>query len=108
MAPSSAQTSPSQMAMKAPSTQPSIACGPPIAMTTRGKVMNGPTPIMFIMLSERALPKLTCRVRATGDCAAVGLVEFPEEFCMKQALEESGNAWKRRRIRGRAAQLVRL
>src|SRR5277367_5653795 len=73
MAPSSAQTSPSQMAMNAPSTQPSIACGPPIAMTTSGRVMNGPTPIMFIMLSESALPKLTWRVRDTGDDDGGGL-----------------------------------
>src|ERR1039458_231806 len=34
-APSSAQTSPSQTARTAPSTQPSMACGPPITVTIR-------------------------------------------------------------------------
>ena len=33
-----------------------MACEPPMATTTSGRVMNGPTPIMFIMFSEMALP----------------------------------------------------
>ncbi len=63
------------MAMKAPSAHPSIACGPPMAMTTSGRVMNGPTPIMYIMLSESALPKLTWRVRA-GEVSKCGWFGF--------------------------------
>jgi hypothetical protein len=54
-APSSAQIKPSQMAKMAPRIHPSIACGPPIAATIRGMVMNGPTPIMSIMFSVVAL-----------------------------------------------------
>ena len=38
-----------------------------MAMTTSGSVMNGPTPIMFIMLSESALPKLTWRVSPASE-----------------------------------------
>ena len=99
MAPSSAHTSPSQMAMKAPSTQPSIACGPPMAMTTSGRVMNGPTPIMFIMLSDSALPKLTWRVSFTGGSflADRGTSRWFEEFCMERA-EGSGETASARAV----------
>ncbi len=51
------------MAKIAPRIQPSIACGPPIALTIKGMVMNGPTPIMSIMLSAVALPSPTPRIR---------------------------------------------
>ncbi len=61
-APNSAQTRPSQMANKAPRIQPSMACGPPIALTINGIVMNGPTPIMSIMFSAVALPRLIPRM----------------------------------------------
>ena len=54
-APSSATTRPSHIARPAPATHPSIACGPCIAATTSGSVMNGPTPIMSSMFSETAL-----------------------------------------------------
>ena len=63
-APSSAQTSPSQIASTAPSTHPSIACGPPITVTISGIVINGPTPIMSIMFSAvaepRPMPRTSC------------------------------------------------
>src|SRR5580692_8786456 len=62
-APSSAQTRPSHMAKIAPKTQPSMACGPPIALSISGMVMNGPTPIMSIMLSAVALPNPIPRMR---------------------------------------------
>src|SRR5260370_16744169 len=62
-APNSAQPSPSHTANKAPAIQPSMACGPPIAPKMRGIVMNGPTPIMSIMLSAVALPRPMPRMR---------------------------------------------
>ena len=72
-APSSAQTSPSQIAKNAPSTQPIIACGPPIADTIRGIVIKGPTPIMSIMFSavadERLMP------RTSGESLSESVVE---------------------------------
>ncbi len=43
------------MAKMAPRIQPSMACGPPIAPTISGMVMNGPTPIMSIMFRAVAL-----------------------------------------------------
>ena len=43
-APSSAQTSPSSSAMIAPTTQPRMAWGPPMAAMISGIVMNGPMP----------------------------------------------------------------
>ena len=43
--------------------QPSMACGPPAAAMTSGRVMNGPTPIMSIMFSvvasARPMPRTT-------------------------------------------------
>src|SRR2546430_183783 len=62
-APNSAHTRPSQTANSAPAIHPSIACGPPIALTISGMVMNGPTPIMSIMLSAVALPRPIPRIR---------------------------------------------
>src|SRR5271165_1313053 len=61
-APSSAQTSPSHRASTAPTIQPSMAWGPPAALTIRGMVMNGPTPIMSIMFSVVALAKPMPRI----------------------------------------------
>ena len=43
-----------EMLDAAPSTHPSMACGPPAAITISGMVMNGPTPIISIMLSAVA------------------------------------------------------
>src|SRR5216117_2920012 len=60
---SSLQTRPSHNARIAPSTQPSMHCGPPIAAMISGIVMNGPTPTMLLMLSAVAssVPKLRTR-----------------------------------------------
>ena len=41
---------PSAMAMTAPTSQPSNAWGPPIAVIMSGRVMNGPVPTMLDML----------------------------------------------------------
>ena len=61
-APSSANTSPSHIASAAPATHPRIACGPCMAATTSGSVMNGPTPIMSSMFSETALDRPMPRI----------------------------------------------
>ncbi len=65
-APSSAHTRPSHMAKIAPRIQPSMACGPPMALTISGMVMNGPTPIMSIMFSAVALQTPMPRIRVWG------------------------------------------
>src|SRR6266852_162414 len=62
-APNSAHTRPSQTANRAPKIQPSMACGPPIALIIKGMVMKGPTPIMSIMFRAVALPRPTPRMR---------------------------------------------
>src|SRR5208337_599754 len=72
-APNSAQTSPSHSASTAPTIQPSIACGPPAALTISGMVMNGPTPIMSIMFSVVAPASPTPRI--SSGCSA-GLLCF--------------------------------
>src|ERR1035437_5785468 len=72
-APNSAQTNPSQRAKTAPNFQPSMACGPPAALTINGMVMNGPTPIMSIMFSVVAPASPTPRI--SSGCAA-GLLWF--------------------------------
>src|SRR5664280_3272138 len=72
-APNSAHTNPSQRAKTAPKIQPSMACGPPAALTIRGMVMNGPTPIMSIMFSVVAPASPTPRI--SSGCAA-GLLWF--------------------------------
>src|ERR1041384_5424956 len=56
-APSSLQIMPSEMVITRATSQPSIACGPPSAESRRGIVMNGPMPIMFVMLSAVASSK---------------------------------------------------
>src|SRR5271165_6826263 len=61
-APNSAQISPSHSASTAPTIQPSMACGPPAALTISGMVMNGPTPIMSIMFSVVAPASPTPRM----------------------------------------------
>src|SRR5271166_2486943 len=67
-APSSAQTRPSQSASTAPTIQPSMACGPPAALTISGRVMNGPTPIMSIMFSVVA--PASPRPRMSSGCGS--------------------------------------
>jgi hypothetical protein len=53
-----------------------MACGPPIALNTSGMVMNGPTPIMSIMLSAVALPSPIPRIKP------VELESFCERDCI--------------------------
>src|SRR5579872_3849269 len=53
---------PSHTANAAPRIHPSMACGPPIALTISGIVMNGPTPTISIMLSAAALPNPMPRI----------------------------------------------
>src|ERR1035441_3015074 len=72
-APNSAQTRPSHRAKTAPKTQPSMACGPPAALTISGIVMNGPTPIMSIMFSVVAPASPTPRI--SSGCSG-GLLWF--------------------------------
>src|SRR5208337_2980729 len=67
-APNSAQISPSHSASTAPAIQPSIACGPPAAVTISGRVMKGPTPIMSIMFSVVAPASPTPRM--SSGCGA--------------------------------------
>src|SRR5271165_3471925 len=69
-APNSAQISPSHSASTAPTIQPSMACGPPAALTISGMVMNGPTPIMSIMFSVVAPASPTPRM-SSGCCAGL-------------------------------------
>src|SRR5215212_2835096 len=45
---------PSGMTIRRATIQPIIACGPPSAVISKGMVMNGPTPIMLVMLSAVA------------------------------------------------------
>src|SRR5437588_5998128 len=63
---------PSHSAKSAPSTQPSMACGPPMAPMMSGMVIKGPTPIMSIMFSAVALvsesPRTSCGVLADSGC----------------------------------------
>ena len=59
-------------ASPAPRTQPSIACGPPMAATISGSVMNGPPPIMSSMFSATA----PGRFRLRESCASLGLVSM--------------------------------
>src|SRR5690348_17156225 len=53
--------------------QPNNACGPPIAVMRSGIVMNGPTPIMFAMLSAVAgrRPKRRLRCGPGGGAPSV-------------------------------------
>ena len=59
------------MAKIAPRIQPSMACGPPMAPTISGMVMNGPTPIMSIMFSAVALLTPIPRMRAGEEEASL-------------------------------------
>src|SRR5437899_2988573 len=53
---------PSHMTITSATTQPSIAWGPPSADMSSGIVMNGPMPIMFVMLSAVACNRPKRRV----------------------------------------------
>ncbi len=62
-APSSAQTKPSQIATIAPSSHPSMACGPPMLASMSGMVRNGPTPTISSMFAEVASRRPRPRIR---------------------------------------------
>ena len=77
------------------SSQPSMACGPFMADISAGMVMNGPTPIMFVMFSAVAWsrPKRRSKCGSSVGCdMRVGIFARPVE---------SGKA---RRGRGHARQ----
>src|SRR5688572_1316451 len=65
--PSSLQTMPSGITIRSATSQPSIACGPPRAVISRGIVMNGPTPIMFVMLRAVACRSPNLRRSAVSE-----------------------------------------
>src|SRR5882757_8876309 len=65
-----------------------MACGPPMAPTTNGKVMNGPTPIISIML--RTVASFTVSSRASCGAAVSGSV--CGMTCAHQVNEEANRA----------------
>src|SRR4051794_22565324 len=54
------------MTISSATSHPNIACGPPNAVMRSGIVMNGPTPIMLVMLSAVACSRPKRRV-SDGD-----------------------------------------
>ena len=59
-----------------------MACGPPIAATMSGRVMNGPTPTISSMLSTSALPLPSSRDRCGGGGAwSVGMLFLRSASC---------------------------
>ena len=109
-APSSAHTRPSHIASAAPRIQPSSACGPCMATTTSGSVMNGPTPIMSSMFSATALPS-PCRgsifvVRADEALLRIGAARLvsrdrPVRWWSRHQFQRRSGAGARPRIRAR-------
>src|ERR1035438_8979137 len=93
-APNSAHTNPSQRAKTAPNIQPSMACGPPAALTISGMVMNGPTPIMSIMFSVVAPASPTPRI--SSGCAA-GLLWFMSH-AQQVHVETDGSGYTERQL----------
>src|SRR5271157_5971765 len=82
-APSSAQTSPSHRARTAPAIQPSMAWGPPAALTISGIVMNGPTPIMSIMFSVVAPASPTPRISSGCSAGLLWLMSHAQQVHIK-------------------------
>src|SRR5450759_1174198 len=78
-APNSAHTSPSHKANTAPKIQPSMACGPPAALTISGMVMNGPTPILSIMFSVVAPASPTPRISSGCSAGLLGLMSHAQQ-----------------------------
>src|SRR6516165_3175920 len=74
---SSLQTRPSQSARTAPSSQPSMHCGPPMEAMINGMVMNGPTPTMLLMLSAVAWRSPKPR---TSPCSSVDRLRVFSKF----------------------------
>src|SRR5213076_3192635 len=63
-----------------------MACGPPMAPTTSGSVMNGPTPIISIMLSTVA----SFTVSSRASCgAATGAESVCGMTCTHQVDEQA-------------------
>ena len=60
---SSAQTMPSLIAIKTPTSHPSMHCGPPIVAMIRGMVINGPIPTMLDMFRAVACRSPNLRSR---------------------------------------------
>src|ERR1035437_2651420 len=93
-APNSAQTRPSQRAKTAPKIQPSMACGPPAALTISGMVMNGPTPIMSIMLSVVAPASPTPRISSGCSGGLFGLMSRAQQV----HVETDGSGYTERQL----------
>src|SRR5437870_3120841 len=96
-APSSATTRPSQTESTAPRIHPSNACGPCIAATTSGNVMNGPTPIISSIFRATALPRPMPRIRfwdccGESACDSCGWEESCGELCEAPPLVEEVTA----------------
>src|ERR1039457_7064332 len=82
-APNSAHTNPSHKAKTAPKIQPSMACGPPAALTISGMVMNGPTPIMSIMFSVVAPASPTPRISSGCSGGLFGPMSHAQQVHVK-------------------------
>src|SRR3954452_10118318 len=61
------------MTISKATSHPSIACGPPNAVMSNGMVMNGPTPIMFVMLSAVACSMPKRRGNGAGEFMREGM-----------------------------------
>src|SRR3954468_3327318 len=71
-----------------------MACGPPIAPTTSGKVMNGPTPIMSIMFSTVA--SFTVSSRASCGFATAGSARLmPGTHQVHEEADGAGNSGRK-------------
>src|ERR1019366_1987730 len=93
-APNSAQTRPSHRAKTAPKIQPSMACGPPAALTISGMVMNGPTPIMSIMFSVVAPASPTPRISSGWSGGLFGLMSHAQQV----HVETDGSGYTERQL----------
>src|SRR3954471_1336839 len=68
-----------------------MACGPPMAPTTSGKVMNGPTPIMSIMFSTVASFTVSSRASCGGpDCGSVRFMSGAHQ--VHEEADSTGNS----------------
>src|ERR1017187_8639395 len=68
------------MASAAPTSHPSIACGPPIVASKRGMVMYGPMPTISVMAMAVACTRPSSRFRPellVGETIVVGTVREP-------------------------------
>src|ERR1039457_5526055 len=93
-APNSAHTNPSQRAKTAPKIQPSMACGPPAALTISGMVINGPTPIMSIMFSVVAPASPTPRISSGCSAGLFGFMSHAQQV----HVETDGSGYTERQL----------